>query len=85
MCLGIPMQIREIKGNVAKAVLSGTTRLVYLDVLDEEVQVGDYVIVHAGFAIHKIDEKEAKETLDLFQEAGVFSPGSETDSVHEVH
>ena len=85
MCLGIPMQIREIKGNVAKAVLSGTTRLVYLDVLDEEVQAGDYVIVHAGFAIHKIDEKEAEETLDLFQEAGVFSSGSETDSAHEVH
>ena len=85
MCLGIPMQIREIKGNVAKAVLSGTTRLVYLDVLDEEVQAGDYVIVHAGFAIHKIDEKEARETLDLFRGAGVFSSGSEIDSAHEVH
>ena len=85
MCLGIPMQIREIDGNVAKAVLSGTTRLVYLDVLDEEVQAGDYVIVHAGFAIHKIDEKEAEETIELFQEAGVFSSGSEVDSAHEVH
>jgi hydrogenase expression/formation protein HypC len=79
------MQIQEIDGNVAKAILSGTTRLVYLDVLDEEVQAGDYVIVHAGFAIHKIDEKEAKETLDLFEEAGVFSSGSETDTVHEIH
>lgn len=79
MCLGIPMQIRKIDGNVAKAVLSGTTRFIYLDVLDEEAQVGDYVIVHAGFAIHKIDEKEAKETLDLFEEAGVLSPGSDTD------
>jgi hydrogenase expression/formation protein HypC len=79
------MQIREIDGNVAKAILSGTTRLVYLDVLDEEVQAGDYVIVHAGFAIHKIDEKEAKETLDLFEEAGVFSSGSETDTTHGVH
>jgi hydrogenase expression/formation protein HypC len=85
MCLGIPMQLREIKGNVAKAILSGTTRLVYLDVLDEGVQAGDYVIVHAGFAIHKIDEKEAKETLDLFEEAGVFSSGSETDTIHGVH
>jgi hydrogenase expression/formation protein HypC len=79
------MQLREIKGNVAKAILSGTTRLVYLDVLDEGVQAGDYVIVHAGFAIHKIDEKEAKETLDLFEEAGVFSSGSETDTIHGVH
>lgn len=83
MCLGIPMQIRKIDGNVATAVLSGTTRPVYLDVLDEEIQVGDYVIVHAGFAIHKIDEKEARETLRLFQEAGIFSSGSETD--HEVY
>jgi hydrogenase expression/formation protein HypC len=83
MCLGIPMQIQKIDGNVAKAVLSGTTRIIYLDVLDEEAQVGDYVIVHAGFAIHKIDEKEAKETLDLFEEAGVLFPGSDTD--HGVH
>jgi hydrogenase expression/formation protein HypC len=85
MCLGIPMQIQEIEGNAAKAVLSGTTRLVYLDVLDEEVQVGDYVIVHAGFAIHKVDEKEAKETLDLFEEAGVFASSSENDTTHGVH
>ncbi len=85
MCLGIPMQILEIDGNVAKAFLSGTTRLVYLDVLEEDVQAGDYVIVHAGFAIHKIDEKEAEETLDLFQEAGVFFSDSETDFAHEVH
>jgi len=84
MCLGIPMQIREIDGNLAKAVLSGTTRLVYLDVLDEEARVGDYVIVHAGFAIHKIDEREARETLDLFKEAGFLSPDSETHTGHEV-
>ena len=84
MCLGIPMQIQEIEGNAAKAVLSGTMRLVYLDVLDEEVQVGDYVIVHAGFAIHKVDEKEAKETLDLFKEAGVFASSSENDTTHGV-
>ena len=83
MCLGIPMKIREIDGNVAKAVLSGTERLVYLDVLDEEAQVGDYVIIHAGFAIHKIDEKEARETLDLFREAGFLPSCSETD--HGVH
>jgi hydrogenase expression/formation protein HypC len=84
MCLGIPMQIQEIEGNAAKAVLSGTTRLVYLDVLDEEVQVGDYVIVHAGFAIHKVDEKEAKETLDLFKEVGIFASSSENDTTHGV-
>ena len=85
MCLGIPMQIQEIDGNMAEAALSGTSRRVYLDILDEEVQVGDFVIVHAGFAIHKIDEKDAKETLDLFEKAGVFSGGSEIESDHGVH
>lgn len=85
MCLGIPMEVRQIDGNVAKAVLSGTTRLIYLDILDEEIQVGDFVIVHAGFAIHKIDEEEAKETLNLFKKAGVFSSGSETENNHGVH
>ncbi len=83
MCLGIPMQIREIDGNVARAVLSGTTRIIYLDVLDEEAQIGDFVIVHAGFAIHRIDEGEAKETLELLQEAGFLPSGSEAN--HGAH
>jgi len=78
MCLGIPMQIQQINGNVAVAALSGTTRDVYLDILDEEVQVGDYVIVHAGFAIHKIDADEAMETLKLFEAAGILEPAMET-------
>ena len=67
------MQIKEINDNVAQASVAGTTRNIYLDVLDEEVTVGDYVIVHAGFAIHKVDEEEAKETLRLFEDAGLFS------------
>jgi hydrogenase expression/formation protein HypC len=66
------MRIQQIDGNVAEATLSGTNRSVYLDILDEEVDIGDYLIVHAGFAIHRIDEKDAKETLDLFEKAGVF-------------
>jgi hydrogenase expression/formation protein HypC len=64
------MQLQEINENVATAAVSGTSRKIYLDVLDEEAKVGDYVIVHAGFAIHKIDEEEARETLRLFEDAG---------------
>jgi hydrogenase expression/formation protein HypC len=79
------MKIREINGNVAKAVLSGTERLVYLDVLDEEARVGDHVIIHAGFAIHKIDEKEAREALNLFKEAGFLTSGFDTDTDHGVY
>jgi len=79
MCLGIPMQIQKINGSVATAAVSGATRNIYLDVMDEDVKVGDYVIVHAGFAIHKIDEQEAKETLRLFEDAGIFALNQETD------
>jgi len=79
MCLGIPMQIQEINGNAALAAVGGTSRKIYLDVLDEEAKVGDYVIVHAGFAIHRIDEEEAKETLKLFEDAGMFDHPQEGD------
>lgn len=79
MCLGIPMQIREINGNVALAAVSGTSRKIYLDILDEDPRVGDYVIVHAGFAIHKIDEEEAKKTLQLFEDAGMLFSLKEGD------
>jgi hydrogenase expression/formation protein HypC len=73
------MQIQKINGSVATAAVSGATRNIYLDVMDEDVKVGDYVIVHAGFAIHKIDEQEAKETLRLFEDAGIFALNQETD------
>ena len=78
MCLGIPMQIQEINGNAALAAVGGTSRKIYLDVLDEEAKVGDYVIVHAGFAIHRIDEEEAKETLKLFEDAGYLAPNQDS-------
>ena len=68
MCLAVPMQILEIKGKSAKVELGGTQRSVRLDILNEEPQVGDYVIVHAGFALHLIDEKEAQITLNYFKE-----------------
>ena len=83
MCLGIPMKIQKIDGNAASAELGGTTRRIYLDILDQEVQVGDFVIVHAGFAIHKIDESEAQETLDLYHKAGLLSD-AEIETGHGV-
>jgi hydrogenase expression/formation protein HypC len=84
MCLGIPMRIQEIEGGVATAVLGGTTRRIHLDVLDEAVEVGDHVIVHAGFAIHKISKEEARETLNLFRQAGVLSVDPEREG-HGIH
>ena len=85
MCLGIPMRVEEIDGNVALAVLAGTKRRIFLDVLDEEIGIGDHVIVHAGFAIHKIPEEEARETLSLFAEAGVFQRESIPERDDGIH
>lgn len=66
MCLAIPMKIVTKDGFSATVEAGGVSREINLRLL-ENAQVGDYVLVHAGFAIEKIDEQEAKETLDLMQ------------------
>jgi hydrogenase expression/formation protein HypC len=68
MCLAIPSEIIEIKDTMATIDLGGVRREVSLLLLPEEASVGDYVLVHAGFAIHKIDKEAAEETLKLLQE-----------------
>jgi hydrogenase expression/formation protein HypC len=68
MCVGVPMEVVEIAGNRAWVSAGGTKRQIRLDIVDERPEVGDYVIVHAGFAIHRIDEEVAKETLEMFKE-----------------
>lgn len=67
MCLGIPMQIVEINGFFAEAEVNGVKRNIGLELVDNP-QVGDYVIVHAGFAIEKLNQEEAAETLRLLEE-----------------
>lgn len=67
MCLAIPMQITEIEeGGMARVTAMGATRDIALD-LTPQAQVGDYVLVHAGFAIEIVDEQYAAETLELIQ------------------
>lgn len=66
MCLGIPMRVIEIGGEAATVEASGVRREAFLHLLDG-VAVGDYVIVHAGFAIQKLDEAAALETLRLLE------------------
>lgn len=69
MCLGFPGKIMFIdEDNFAVIDISGTRREVCLDIVDEEVSIGDYVICHAGYAIHKINEALALEKLDLLKE-----------------
>ena len=69
MCIGFPGKILSInEDNLAVIDISGTRREVSLELLDGEVAVGDYVISHAGYAIHKVDEEQAQENLALLQE-----------------
>ena len=69
MCLAIPGKVLEIDdtGDYAKVDFGGVTKRVGISLL-ESVSSGDYVIVHAGYAIEKLHEEEAKERLKLFQE-----------------
>lgn len=71
MCVAIPAQVKSIKGIMAEVEVGGVSRQVSLQ-LTPEAQKGDYVLVHAGFAIHIIDEEEARETMKLFEELGAL-------------
>jgi len=67
MCLAIPMKITELgEGGMARVSAMGAERDVALD-LTPQAEVGDYVLVHAGFAIEVVDEQYAAETLELIQ------------------
>jgi hydrogenase expression/formation protein HypC len=72
MCLGIPAQIVELvdtEGGLAKAEISGVRRVVSI-ALCPEAEVGDWVLVHVGFALDRIDEQQARETLELLEQMG---------------
>ena len=66
MCLAIPGKVLEVKGKEAVVDYGGVRRTVRIDLV--EAKAGDYVIVHAGYAIEVMDEKEAQETLKLLEE-----------------
>lgn len=69
MCLGIPMQILQIEGYSARAAAKGVERDISLFMLPEdEVAVGDFVIVHVGYAIQKISEEFARSSWELFDQ-----------------
>jgi hydrogenase expression/formation protein HypC len=71
MCLAIPARIIEINDQMGTIDMEGAQREVSLLLL-EDARIGDYVIVHAGFAIHKIDETEAMESLKVLRELVSF-------------
>lgn len=67
MCLGVPMQVKKIEGDVATCELDGVQKEASLMMVDD-VNVGDFVLIHAGFAIEKLDEEDAEETLSYFRD-----------------
>lgn len=66
MCLAMPAKILSIDGDEAEVDFGGAIRKTNVSMVD--AKVGEYVIIHAGFAIQKVDEEEAKETLQLWNE-----------------
>jgi len=70
MCVAIPSRIVEIDGMTATVEVGGSRIAARLDLVDG-AEVGDYVLVHAGFAITLLDAEDARETLSLMQEAGI--------------
>ncbi len=78
MCLAIPSKIIKVENNMAVIDVDGVKREASLLLL-EDAGIGDYVIVHAGFAIHKIDEAAAMETLKFLKEAAALVEGGGSD------
>ena len=68
MCLAVPAKIESIDGEKATVSLTGT-RLDVVISMTPEAKVGDYVLVHAGYAITLLDEQEARETFEVLREA----------------
>ncbi len=77
MCLAIPSMIVKIEDEMATIDVDGVTRKASL-LLVEDARVGDYVIVHAGFAIRKVDEEAAQESLKYLREAAEFAQRSQS-------
>jgi len=67
MCLAIPVKVVELKGNMAVGEVGGVQREISV-MMTPEAKLGDYVIVHAGFAIQILDQKEAQENLTILKQ-----------------
>uniref|UniRef100_UPI0032175E52 HypC/HybG/HupF family hydrogenase formation chaperone n=1 Tax=uncultured Draconibacterium sp. TaxID=1573823 RepID=UPI0032175E52 len=81
MCLSVPAKILSVEGDRARVSLGGAEYNAALNLVDN-VKVGDYVLLHSGFAIQKIDEKEAMETIRLLNEVLEKEKEDEQDETH---
>lgn len=79
MCLSIPSKIVEInEDNLAMVETMGIRRQVSLDLMGDEIKIGDYVLIHVGYAMSKIDEVDALESLKLYLEIITLMEESES-------
>ena len=67
MCLGVPGRVLEVNGWVATVDFFGVRKDVFLNIVDEPVQPGDYILNHVGFAIRRIPPDAVQETLDMYE------------------
>jgi hydrogenase expression/formation protein HypC len=77
MCLAVPMRVVSINGDMAEAEHGGVRINASLMIIDEAPRVGDYVIVHAGFAIHRVDPDAAAESLEWLHRLASARPEPE--------
>ena len=78
MCLAVPVLVQEVEGSEAVVEIGGVRRKISL-ALTPEAKLGHYVLVHAGFAISVLDEKEAQETLKLFEEMAALAENADAE------
>jgi hydrogenase expression/formation protein HypC len=83
MCLGVPGRIVEIRDLVASVDFWGVRRDVALQIVDEPVAVGDYILAHVGFAIRRIPAEDIAQTLELYREFAEEELGPVTEASHE--
>lgn len=84
MCLAIPIRVNEIlPGSMARVTLDGVSMTVSVALVDD-LQVGDYVILHVGYALARIDPDEAEQTLALMREAGLPVPALVREVGYEI-
>ncbi len=84
MCLSIPSKVVELKeDNIALVDTMGVQREVSLDLLPEEINLGDYLLIHIGFAINKIDEEDALASISVFRE--ILDKMDENDRLEAIN
>ena len=82
MCLAIPMRVTKVQGDpndfttsqIATVDVDGISKEIRLDIVDHWPNIGDYLIIHAGFAIHSLEPKEAERNLELLRELAENTP-----------